>query len=169
MIDSCACNCQRGCMAMLDESVRSSALVLDEFVPFRLNRLADAVSVNLSDVYRERFGLEIAEWRVLVTVGDRRECTAQHIAASTRMHKTRVSRAVTSLARRKLVARTSSDEDGRELTLELTTAGSRMYAAIVPRALDRERRLLSCLSESQRRAFLGALTTLVAALELKNS
>lgn len=154
---------------MLDEPVRSAALLLEEFVPFRLNRLADAVSVDLSAMYRERFGLEIAEWRVLVTVGDRRECTAQDIAASTRMHKTRVSRAVAALAGRKLVARTSNDADARELTLGLTAAGRRMYAALVPRALERERRLLSCLSDSQRRAFLGALTTLEAALELKNS
>ncbi len=154
---------------MLDEPVRSAALRLEEFVPFRLNRLADAVSVDLSAVYRERFGLEIAEWRVLVTVGDLGECTAQHIAASTRMHKTRVSRAVAALSGRKLVARTSNDTDARELTLGLTAAGRRMYAAIVPRALERERRLLSCLSDSQRRAFLGALTTLETALELKNS
>ena len=145
---------------------QADALVLERFVPFRLNRLADAVSVNLSQIYRERFGLEVSEWRVLVTVGQQAECTAQHIASSTRMHKTRVSRAVASLEDRTLLAKTSNAVDAREMFLGLTKAGRRMYAALVPLALHRELSLLSCLSDTERRAFLGALSKLEAALEL---
>jgi DNA-binding MarR family transcriptional regulator len=153
---------------MLDEPVRSATLLLDGFVPFRLNRLADAVSLNLSEIYRDRFGLEIPEWRVLVTVGQCRECTAQHVASSTRMHKTRVSRAVAALEERKLLARTCSGEDGRERRLCLSPGGRRMYSSLVPLALERERQLLSCLSDSQRRALLAALTLLEGSLELQN-
>jgi DNA-binding MarR family transcriptional regulator len=145
---------------------RPDTLVLERFAPFRLNRLADAVSVNLSEIYRERFGLEISEWRVLVTLGQHAECTAQHIACSTRMHKTRVSRAVASLGRRKLLAKTSNTSDAREMCLALTKAGQRMYSALVPLALQRELSLLSCLSDTERRAFLGAITKLEAALQL---
>ena len=152
---------------MFEQLTRPDTLALKDFVPFRLNRLADAVSVNLSEIYRDRFGLEISEWRVLVTVGQRRECTAHYIASSTRMHKTRVSRAVSSLEYRKLLERTSNTEDGREMPLGLTRAGKRMYSALVPLALDRERKLLSCLSDSERRAFLGAMSQLEAALELR--
>jgi DNA-binding MarR family transcriptional regulator len=151
---------------MFDPVTKSDTLLLEEFVPFRLNRLADAVSLNLSEIYRDRFGLEIPEWRVLVTVGQRRECTAQHIVSSTRMHKTRVSRAVASLEDRKLVARACNVKDGREMSLCLTKAGQRTYAALVPLAVERERELLSCLSDAQRRAFLGALTQLEGSLEL---
>jgi DNA-binding MarR family transcriptional regulator len=151
---------------MLDQLKRPDTLVLADFVPFRLNRLADAVSVNLSDIYRDRFGLEIPEWRVLVTVGQRRACTAQHVVASTRMHKTRVSRAVASLEGRDLLVRGSSAADGREFSLQLTRAGRRMYAALVPLALQRERELLACLSDGERRAFLGAMAKLEASLRL---
>ncbi len=146
---------------------RLDSLVLEDFVPFRLNRLADAVSVNLSEIYRDRFGLEIAEWRVLVTVARRRDCTAQHIASSTRMHKTRVSRAVASLEDRKLIARTPNGADGREWSLQLTPAGQRLYSSLVPLALQRQVRLLSCLSEVERRAFLAAMAKLEASLELR--
>jgi DNA-binding MarR family transcriptional regulator len=141
-------------------------LLLAEFVPFRLNRLADAVSRNLSEIYRHRFGLEIPEWRVLVTVGQSHDCTAQHIAASTRMHKTRVSRAVASLEQRKLIERAASSADGREMRLHLTKAGKRVYLALVPLALERERELLSCLGYTQRQNFVEALARLEQSLQL---
>lgn len=144
----------------------SDTLLLENFVPFRLNRLADAVSVNLSEVYRDRFGLDIPEWRILVTVGQRRECTAQFVALSTRMHKTRVSRAVTSLEARKLLTRTVNEVDGREMSLQLTREGRRMYEALVPLALRHEAGLLSCLAQPERRAFLAALSKLEASLRL---
>jgi DNA-binding MarR family transcriptional regulator len=154
---------------MRDQVTRMKLLRLEEFVPFRLNRLADAVSLNLSDIYRDRFGLEIPEWRVLVTIGQFQERTAQQISLSTRMHKSRVSRAVASMEDRKLVERTSNAEDGREMRLCLTKAGERMYAALVPLALERERELLSCLSDSERRIFLTAITQLEGSLELSEA
>jgi DNA-binding MarR family transcriptional regulator len=141
-------------------------LLLADFVPFRLNRLADAVSRDLSEIYRHRFGLDIPEWRVLVTVGQRRDCTAQHIVSSTRMHKTRVSRAVASLEERLLIARTLNCNDAREMRLHLAKAGRRVYAALAPLALERERTLLSCLSNSQRQAFIAGLSRLEASLDL---
>jgi DNA-binding MarR family transcriptional regulator len=147
---------------------RPDTLLLERFVPFRLNRLADAFSVNLSEVYRDRFGLEIPEWRILVTVGGREACSAQFVAASTRMHKTRVSRAVASLEARKLLARTVNRTDGREMALELTREGRRMHAELVPLALHREIRLLSCLSRAERSAFLTAVTKLEASLALRH-
>ena len=149
--------------------ITSNPFLLAEFVPFRLNRLADAVSQDLSEIYRERFGLDIPEWRVLVTVGQRRGCNAQHVAASTRMHKTRVSRAVASLGKRKLVERVSCAEDGRELRLGLTKAGLRVYEILVPLALERERALLAKMSAANSQGFLAALSQLEAALGLNET
>jgi DNA-binding MarR family transcriptional regulator len=149
-----------------DSKIPSAAFVLANFVPFRLNRLADAVSQDLSEIYRDRFGLEIPEWRVLVTVGQRRECTAQHVAASTRMHKTRVSRAVASLWQRKLIERVACVADGREMRLRLTKAGRKIHAILVPLALERERRLLARMSDVHSQAFITALSQLEGALGL---
>jgi len=159
-------SCERNCQPEAHLTRDARALDLPQFVPFRLNRLAVAVSEYLSEIYRDRFGLGIPEWRVLVTVGPRHGCTAQYIAASTRMHKTRVSRAVAALARRGYIARTVSTDDAREVRLELTSAGRRTYAALVPLALERERTLLSTLEPAQRRAFLKAIAHLEAQLGL---
>jgi DNA-binding MarR family transcriptional regulator len=144
-----------------------SALELSGFVPFRLNRLAAEVSDHLSGIYRERFGLDIPEWRVMATVGPERGCTAQYIAGSTRMHKTRVSRAIAHLEERGLMARATSPDDRREMELRLTKAGRKMYAELVPLALERERALLECMTRDQLRAFVGGLDRLEASLGLK--
>ena len=96
----------------------------------------------------------------MAAVGQERGCTAQQIAASTRMHKTRVSRAIAQLRRRGLIQRATSAQDRRALQLRLSPAGRRMYAQLVPLALARERALLACLSAPQRRALLQGLERL---------
>jgi DNA-binding MarR family transcriptional regulator len=136
------------------------SLLLTNFTPFRLNRLATGVSEQLSDVYKQRFDLEIPEWRVIVTVGPAWSCTAQHVADTTRMHKTRVSRAIAHLVQRGLIERTSNADDRREMELRLTKAGRAMYTELVPLALERERALLSCFSEEELRAFNEGLDRL---------
>jgi len=135
-------------------------LLLTNFTPFRLNRLATGVSEHLSEVYKQRFGLEIPEWRVIATVGPAFSCTAQHIADTTRMHKTRVSRAIAHLVKRDLIERASNADDRREMELRLTKAGRAMYAELIPLALERERALLACLNEEELRSFNEALDRL---------
>ncbi len=147
-------------------STRQTSLQLARFVPFRLNRLAAAVSQHLSLIYRGRFALEIPEWRVMATVGQDPSCTAQHIAASTRMHKTRVSRAIAHLMKRRLLERVPRPGDRREMQLRLSAAGRRMYAQLVPLALVRERALLACMSARELRGFLAGLERLEVCLGL---
>jgi DNA-binding MarR family transcriptional regulator len=149
------------------KSVTVPELQLSEFVPFRLNRLAAAVSEHLSVIYRERFGLEIPEWRVLVTIGRHAGCTAQQIVHSTRMHKTRVSRAVAALRRRALLEGAPGTLDAREMHLRLTPSGRRIYASLVPLALARESELLACLRKAQRQALLRGIKVLESSLGLE--
>ena len=147
----------------------TAPLQLGDFVPFRLNRLAAEVSEHLATVYRERFGLEIPEWRVMATVGPERGCTAQYIARSTRMHKTRVSRAIAHLEKRGLMTRATSSADRREMELRLTRAGRRVYAELVPLALERESKLLACMTKEQLRTFTAGLDCLETFLGLRKS
>ena len=86
-------------------------------MPFRLNRLAE-VSAALSGEYRERYGLDIPEWRVFATarLPQRRVQRAIH-CAFTRTHKSTISRAVTSLMTRQLVERVENDITAASLRL----------------------------------------------------
>ena len=132
-------------------------LDLFRFVPFRLNRLAAEVSAALADEYQERYGLDIPEWRVLATLGFRREpCSAQFISDCTRTHKSTISRAVTALLTRKLIERVENAEDRREFRLRLSRKGRALYEELIPRLLRRELEILSCLSQQERKTF-GAL------------
>ena len=153
---------------MTVRSPLEQTLELAAFVPFRLNRLAAGASEHLAVVYQRRFGLDIPQWRVMATVGSKHGCTAQHIAASTRMHKTRVSRAIAELEARQLIERASSAEDRREREVRLTKAGRRMYSDLVPLALARETDLLDCLTPEQLTGFLSALETLERSLRLED-
>lgn len=130
------------------------------FSPFRLNRLASEFSNALAADYA-RFGIDIPEWRVLATLGQHAEPrSAAYVVRCTRTHKSRISRAVGHLIELGLVARRESGDDRREMMLELTPQGRQTYAELVPILLAREAKLLSGLSEAQRRDFdrlLGAL------------
>ena len=133
-------------------------LDLFSFVPFRLNRLAAEVSSALSSEYRERYGLDIPEWRILATLGFRDEpCTAQYVAHCTRTHKSTISRAVTALLERQLIARVENADDRREFALAMTGKGQALYEELIPRLKRREQEILSCLTAGERKEFAAAL------------
>jgi DNA-binding MarR family transcriptional regulator len=137
------------------------------FVPFRLNRLAAEVSAALSGEYRERYGLDIPEWRVLATLGFRNEaCSAQYIAYCTRTHKSTISRAVTMLMTRLLVERVENEDDRREYRLRLTRRGNALYEELIPRLLRKEQDILSCLSAREQKDFATMLGKIEQSLDL---
>lgn len=142
-------------------------LDLLKFVPFRMNRLSAEISTALSSEYRDRYGIEIPEWRVIATLGFREEpCTAQFIVQHTSTHKSTISRAVTSLLERGLIERVESQVDRREYSLQLSREGRALYQGLIPRLLNREREILSCLSATELRQFENALAKIEKSFEL---
>jgi DNA-binding MarR family transcriptional regulator len=117
-------------------------LELERFLPYRLNVAAEAVSRALSRIYAENHGIGIPEWRVIATLGQFGRTTAKAIGAHSRMHKTKVSRAIALLEDRGLVSRAANAADRREEFLELTTKGERLYDELAPKALGFERSLI---------------------------
>ncbi len=137
-----------------------AALKLEEFLPYRLNVCASLVSQALSRIYAERYRIGVPEWRVLVTLGQFGMMTAKAIGIHSHMHKTKVSRAVALLERRKLVARRANRADLREAFLSLTPAGRDIYSELAPIALDFARRLLETVDAGDRTALDRALKKL---------
>jgi DNA-binding MarR family transcriptional regulator len=122
-------------------------LVLETFLPYRLNRLAAAVSRDFRAVYGPHHDLTVPEWRVLATLGEYDEMTAKAIGTHSAMHKTKVSRAVRALDERRWLVRQVSEADRREEVLRLTPLGRKVYTDIIPRALAFEARLMARLGE----------------------
>src|SRR5579863_4184115 len=110
--------------SVADEAVVSEATVnkeaplkLEQFLPYQLNVVSSLVSQALSRVYAQRYGIGVPEWRVLVTLGQFSMMTAKAIGAHTHMHKTKVSRAVAILEKRRLLGRRPNRDDKREAFL----------------------------------------------------
>jgi DNA-binding MarR family transcriptional regulator len=137
-------------------------LKLEQFLPYQLNLIASLVSQALSRVYTRRYGIGVPEWRVLVTLGQYPMMTAKAIGAHTHMHKTKVSRAVALLEKRRLLGRRANRDDKREAFLSLTGAGRTMYEEVAPHALDFANRLTEILTPADREAFNRALKQLTA-------
>lgn len=137
-------------------------LRLDGFLPFRLDILAEAINQALGDLIADRFELGLPEWRVLTTLGEHRSITAKDIGLLSRMHKTKVSRAVASLETKGLVARQLNRADLREAFLSLTPKGRKVHQDLTPLVLELEHRLASALTADDRSALDRILTKLTA-------
>jgi DNA-binding MarR family transcriptional regulator len=142
--------------------VDDAPLKLEHFLPYQLNVVSSLVSQALSRVYARRYGIGVPEWRVVVTLGQYGVMTAKAVGAHTHMHKTKVSRAVTLLEKRRLVTRRANRDDMREAFLSLTAAGRAVYEEVAPHALDFARRLTEILAPGDREAFDRAIKQLTA-------
>ena len=138
-------------------AAEQAPLKLEQFLPYQLNVVASLVSQALSRVYARRYRIDVPEWRVLVTLGQHGVMTGKAIGAHTHMHKTKVSRAVALLEKRKLLVRRTNRADMRESFLSLTAPGRAMYEELAPHALDFARRLTEILTPSDRDSFHRAL------------
>ena len=149
-----------------DSDIKASAaaeqapLKLEQFLPYQLNVVSNLVSQALSRVYARRYRIGVPEWRVLVTLGQYEMMTGKAIGAHTHMHKTKVSRAVALLEKRKLLLRRVNRADMRESFLSLTAPGRAMYEELAPHALDFARRLTEILGPVDRDAFDRAIRIL---------
>ena len=144
---------------------RAARLELERFLPYRLNVLAEAVSQALARIYGSRYGIAVPEWRVLATLGQYERTTAKQIGVHSRMHKTKVSRAVAGLDARGLIARSANVADRREAFLTLTTAGRRVYRDLVPRVQDFARLLTAELEPAERQILDNLMLRLQARAE----
>ncbi|MGH6930771.1 MAG: MarR family winged helix-turn-helix transcriptional regulator [Dongiaceae bacterium] len=133
---------------------------MERFLPYRLNVVAESVSRALSRLYAERYGIGIPEWRVIATLGQYERMTAKDVGVHSRMHKTKVSRAVAALEEKGLASREPNEDDMREAFLTLTGRGWRIYQDLAPRALAFERALDAALGAREREHLDGLLRKL---------
>jgi DNA-binding MarR family transcriptional regulator len=137
-----------------------AALVLDQFLPYRLNRLASAISHDARQVYAQDYDLTVPEWRLLATLGEFDRLTAKAIGSHSAMHKTKVSRAAKSLEDRRWLVREINETDRREEFLTLTKQGRDAYRHLVPKLLAFERTLCAKLGQDGTQVVLDAIARL---------
>lgn len=97
------------------------------FLPYLLNQAAEESSMAFQKLYKDRYGMLRTEWRVLFHLGIFGDRTAREICDMSRLHKTKVSRAVAALEKRRFIVREKVEEDRRSEILKLTKAGQDAY------------------------------------------
>jgi DNA-binding MarR family transcriptional regulator len=124
-------------------------LILQDFLPYRLSVVTEAVSSLFAMQYQERFGLSIPEWRVVAVVGQHGTLSTQQVIEHTAMDRVRVSRAVIRLADKGVLDRRPHPQDQRAQLLQLSRQGRAVYAQIVPLALDLQAALSTALTAAE--------------------
>jgi DNA-binding MarR family transcriptional regulator len=139
------------------------AFALGAFLPYRLARLAAAVSREVEEVYGERHGLSVAEWRVLAHLSQEEAVSVREIHRRVDMDKPRITRAAQRLAAAGLVSRAEGAQDRRLVALSLTSTGRALMAELIPPALDAETAALRALSPEETATFGRLVDKLLAA------
>lgn len=133
---------------------------LKEYLPYRLNLLAELTSDHTRPIYRRRHGLTRTEWRVLINLAEAGTLTATELCARVPAHKTKVSRALAALEGRGWLRRQTDAGDHRRAHAALTPAGRRAAGAIFPQMQAATEALLAPLSPEDRAAVDRGLAVL---------
>lgn len=122
---------------------------LNEFLPWQLAELADQVSRGFAALYRPRFGISVAEWRVVAHLSQADRVSVREIHERVRMGKWQVSRAARRLEERGYVRKRTGRRDRRLVELSLTRKGRAMLDEILPLAFRYERDVLDMAGDGQ--------------------
>ena len=136
---------------------------LDDFLPYQAAVLAGRLSRGLAQTYEARFGLSVAEWRVMAHLHAAGRCSVREIHHQADLEKSRVSRAVSRLQERGFVARSVAEGDRRLVDLVLTPQGEATVAEILPLAAAFEDRVFGQMKDAG--AFRAALQDALEALD----
>lgn len=134
---------------------------LQQFLPYRLAVLAEAVSRSMAAVYRQRFELSRDEWRLLAALSGSSSIQAAEAAQITTLEKMQASRALRSLEARQLVSRETDPADRRHVIVRLLPAGRSLLRQLAPMVLAREAYLLEVLDAQERAVLDRALDKLL--------
>ncbi|MCH2168500.1 MAG: MarR family winged helix-turn-helix transcriptional regulator [Oceanicola sp.] len=142
----------------------SQSFDLAGFTAYRLAVAAQSLSEELARQYRDRFGISIPDWRVLVHVSTGGDISVRDIEARVAMEKSKASRAASRLVARGLLQKHVNDTDRRLVRLSLTPEGKALMDALLPVAETYQREIDARLGPLKE-AFEAALDAVVAAPE----
>lgn len=142
--------------------------LLRGLVSHRVLVLSNTLALAASRCYPRRFGIRLAEWRVIdaLHAGSGR-ISAIHISRWLKTDKAWVGRSVARLIAAGYVRSERDPSHRRRRLLALTRNGQRAYAAIAAAARQRNENLLRALTSAERSALeriLGKLQARAAAL-----
>ena len=129
-----------------DVVIRLSEFGLEQFLPYQLAVLSARISREFSTLYHQKFGVTVAEWRVIAHLSQTEKVSIREIHKRVDMDKSKVSRAASRLETNGFITKMSNPDDGRLVSLALTDKGRNMIAELAPLARTFEAEVLNRLS-----------------------
>jgi DNA-binding MarR family transcriptional regulator len=137
---------------------QKDAFDLKDFMPYLLNQAADATSRGFETAYKSKYGMLRTEWRVLFHLGLYGNMTAKEICERSRVHKTKVSRAVHALEGKLFLQRKPMLNDRRHEALSLTKEGTRVFEDLLAEAQRFDAKMMADFSPAETAQIRGFLT-----------
>ena len=131
-------------------------LDLDRYVPALITFIANKLSRSATVFYQSAFGVNVTEWRILSLLAIEPEISASRICHVIGFDKGPVSRTLAG-CRSAGWSHPGRRQDGRTHSISLTAKGRATHDKVIVVALERERRLLSCLKQDEREILIGLL------------
>ncbi|MFK5979278.1 MAG: MarR family transcriptional regulator [Rhizobiaceae bacterium] len=131
-----------------------------DFLPYLLNMAAEEVSLEFQACYKSKYGMLRTEWRVLFHLGRYGEMTATELGKRAKLHKTKVSRAVTALETRRFLKRHEMETDRRNAMLQLLPQGKLVYVELQDLAQKYNQRLADQFTKKEQKILRECLQTL---------
>ena len=123
--------------------------ILENFLPYQLSILASRISRDFSKEYISRFSLNNAEWRIIAHLSqESKPISIREIYQKVGLEKSKVSRAVSKLAKRRLLSKKVNSSDKRLVDLKLTRVGREIIDEMTEIAVDFEARFLQKIQNS---------------------
>jgi len=135
-------------------------LDMERYVPAFVTFIANKLSNSATAVYQRKFGINVTEWRIMTQLALEPGIPASRICHVIGFNKGPVSRTLAVMQRRGLVAIRTDPRDGRTHSISLTAKGRTIHDRVIVVALEREKRLLSCLKADEREVLIDLLRRL---------
>ena len=127
------------------------------YVPYFLASVTNALSRGASQIYLERFGIGIVEWRAIATLASEPRIPASRICELVALDKGATSRALARLHDLGCLAFEAPEQDPRRKVWWLNDEGYRLHERVLAVALERERRLIEGVDPEDLEAFLRVM------------
>jgi DNA-binding MarR family transcriptional regulator len=131
--------------------------MLRQSLTYQLVSIAEDAIGQGASLFKQRFGLDVHELRVLRLIDDEPGVTFTALAANTKFERSATSRILSRLVKASLVRRRIDAFDARHFQLFATPKGKALRIAADPLSLQLEALVLAPLGAEERRQFLAAL------------
>jgi len=133
---------------------------VDQYLTYRLDRLAEEAVETASRVYKDACGLSVKELRVLRLIDSQPGIIFSRLVKETFYERSFTSRVLTGLVKKKLVSRSTGAGDARTYEFRLTDKGAKTVAIADKVGGVLEKSLMSPLKSDEQKKLLQYLDRL---------